>query len=149
MNCARPTSLIVGGVTAKQCHVIVQGVDLILLSPLLDFSQLHYKHDNDGQFHYPEYGYFSTLNLGDHGVVIDIGANLGMAAIMLANLYPELKVLSYEASPRVAAFARANCELNGLVDQITITNEKGPVYSKCHIRDEIQAKSANVGRYVP
>lgn len=54
------------------------------------------------------------------GVVLDVGANIGLSALALAPLLPRGRVLAVEASPRTAAALRRTLALNGLEDRVAV-----------------------------
>ena len=54
------------------------------------------------------------IEMGD--VVVDIGANEGMFSIMLAKLYPDIRVVSFEPVPSTYQHMIKNIELNGVTN---------------------------------
>ena len=48
------------------------------------------------------------------GVVLDVGANIGLSALALAPLLPRGRILALEPSPRTVAALRRTVALNGL-----------------------------------
>jgi FkbM family methyltransferase len=54
---------------------------------------------------------FSELGK-DEGVILDIGANIGLHSLYLARVFPRAKVLAFEASPRVFDDLYINLSLN-------------------------------------
>jgi FkbM family methyltransferase len=55
---------------------------------------------------------------GPSGVLLDLGANIGMASLWLAKSYSFTQVIAVEADPQNAALARQNFELNGIAGEI-------------------------------
>jgi FkbM family methyltransferase len=59
-----------------------------------------------------------ALFVQDHvrrdAVIADVGANIGLSALMLARLVPEGHVHAFEPSPATVAFLRRNIEANGV-----------------------------------
>lgn len=68
-----------------------------------------------------ERAFVSTLDLEEEGVVIDVGANIGIYTVMLARSHPKLKVIAIEASPKIFDRLRINCNLNNL-SNVTLLN---------------------------
>jgi FkbM family methyltransferase len=52
------------------------------------------------------------------GVLLDLGANIGMASLWLAKSYAFTQVIAVEADPSNAALVRQNLELNGIAGQV-------------------------------
>jgi FkbM family methyltransferase len=52
------------------------------------------------------------------GILLDLGANIGMTSLWLAKKYPLAQVIAIEPDPRNAAIARQNLELNGISGQV-------------------------------
>lgn len=52
------------------------------------------------------------------GVLLDLGANIGMASLWLAKSYSFTKVIAVEPDPNNAALVRQNLELNGIACQV-------------------------------
>ena len=65
--------------------------------------------------------FVSTLDLEEEGVVIDVGANIGIYAVMLARDHPKLEVIAIEASPEIFDRLGINCRLNNL-SNVTLIN---------------------------
>lgn len=57
----------------------------------------------------------------EEGVVIDVGANVGIYSIALAKSHPKLKVIAVEASPAIFQWLATNCNLNKL-SNVTLIN---------------------------
>jgi FkbM family methyltransferase len=53
-----------------------------------------------------------------NGILLDLGANIGMASVWLAKQYQFTRVIAVEPDPTNAALARANFELNGIDGQV-------------------------------
>src|SRR5689334_20913943 len=54
------------------------------------------------------------------GVVLDVGANIGLSALALAPLLPRGRILAVEPSPRSVAALRCTLALNGLEDRVAV-----------------------------
>jgi FkbM family methyltransferase len=54
------------------------------------------------------------------GVVLDIGANVGLSVLVLASLVPHGRVLALEPSPRTAAALRQTLAGNALADRVML-----------------------------
>ena len=52
------------------------------------------------------------------GVLLDLGANIGMASVWLAKMYAFTQVIAVEPDPKNAALVRNNLELNGILGQV-------------------------------
>src|ERR1700722_13382317 len=52
------------------------------------------------------------------GVLLDLGANIGMASLWLAKTYSFTQVIAVEPDPNNAALVRQNLELNGIAGQV-------------------------------
>ena len=52
------------------------------------------------------------------GVLLDLGANIGMTSLWLAKRYPFTQVIAVEPDPNNAALVRQNLELNGIAAQV-------------------------------
>jgi FkbM family methyltransferase len=52
------------------------------------------------------------------GVLLDLGANIGMASLWLAKSYPLTHVIAVEPDPNNAALVRQNFELNGIAGEV-------------------------------
>src|SRR5580658_2154461 len=52
------------------------------------------------------------------GVLLDLGANIGMASLWLAKNYSFTRVIAVEPDPNNAALVRQNLELNGIAGEI-------------------------------
>jgi FkbM family methyltransferase len=63
---------------------------------------------------HPEMEWFAAAHLPRDAVCLDIGANLGLTALILATLCPDGHVYAVEALPETAAFLRRNLERNGV-----------------------------------
>ncbi|UTD26532.1 FkbM family methyltransferase [Bradyrhizobium sp. WD16] len=74
---------------------------------------------------------FVRENLAPDALIADIGANIGLTAIIFARLVPRGRVFAFEPSPETAAFLRQNIELNGLrnvtVVEAALGDAKGTV----------------------
>ena len=92
------------------------GQELILSLPL----RVDYTIALSSTWEDAERKYVSALSLVE-GVVIDVGANIGIYSIPLAKCHPKLKVIAIEASPDIFARLKSNCELNEL-SNVTLVN---------------------------
>ena len=54
------------------------------------------------------------------GMVLDVGANIGLSALALAPLLPRGRILALEPSPRTVAALRRTLALNGLEDRVAV-----------------------------
>ena len=54
------------------------------------------------------------------GVVLDVGANIGLSALALAPLLPRGRILALEPSPRTVAALRRTLALNGLEGRVAV-----------------------------
>lgn len=62
----------------------------------------------------PQFEAFVAHNLPPDCMCIDVGANIGLTAVLLAHYCPRGHVYAIEASPRNAAYLRRNLALNGI-----------------------------------
>jgi FkbM family methyltransferase len=69
------------------------------------------------------YGNVAELRFNKGDVVVDLGANLGIFAVLIALVHPQIKVIAYEASPVNALVAKENVRLNGLQNRVSIHNQ--------------------------
>ena len=65
-------------------------------------------------------------------VVLDVGANIGLFALHLVTLVPDVRVHCFEPGPRAHALLRENLETNGLTGRVTphavaVFDHNGPV----------------------
>lgn len=54
------------------------------------------------------------------GVALDIGANIGLSALALAELAPHGRLVAVEPSPRTAAALRQTLALNGVAERVAV-----------------------------
>ncbi|MFZ4409597.1 MAG: FkbM family methyltransferase [Paracraurococcus sp.] len=54
------------------------------------------------------------------GVVLDVGANIGLSALALVPLLPQGRILAVEPAPATAAALRRTLALNGLADRVAV-----------------------------
>jgi FkbM family methyltransferase len=92
------------------------GQDLILSLPL----RVDYTIALSNTWEDAERKFVSAIS-PEEGIVIDVGANIGIYSIILAKCHPKLKVIAIEASPDIFARLRSNCELNEL-SNVTLVN---------------------------
>ncbi len=64
--------------------------------------------------------YFFETN-HDSPVILDCGANIGLATLFLKRLYPQARIHSFEADPTTCGVLRSNVEQNHL-EGVTISN---------------------------
>ncbi len=64
--------------------------------------------------------YFFEAN-HDSPVILDCGANIGLATLFFKRLYPKARVHSFEADPTTSDVLRGNVEQNHLQD-VTVSN---------------------------
>ncbi len=61
-----------------------------------------------------------TLRKPAQNLFLDVGANLGVFSLRIAEQFPQVKVRSYEPHPMVAALLRCNIQRNNLGDIIDV-----------------------------
>jgi len=54
------------------------------------------------------------------GVILDVGANIGLSALAFADLVPEGRIVAVEPSPQSVAALRETLRLNGLQTRVTV-----------------------------
>lgn len=59
--------------------------------------------------------------------IVDLGANVGLFALLAARAFPNAEITCYEADPRLAALASENTPDNVLVHPLAVTSEGGDV----------------------
>lgn len=84
------------------------------------FYVFHPKNDNtiygtlsclqNNKFHLTE------IDFGDGDVMIDIGCNIGLVSMVAAHLYPNIKVFSFDASPKAIECVKRGCAANGIIN---------------------------------
>ena len=75
---------------------------------------------NHGEYHLAE---IQRLNLLPPGsVVLDLGTNIGITAILIAKMFPGVRIIGVEAMPPNFACALENIKHNGVADRITVLN---------------------------
>lgn len=113
----------------KECSVKVQGFDLRIRSRIGDVSDHNEaRHMDNGFGHFggkldtfnAVYGDVLNFNLPREALVLDIGANLGFFSIVLAKVFPSVKILALEASPQTCRFAAWNVEANGVSSNVRL-----------------------------
>jgi FkbM family methyltransferase len=78
------------------------------------------KEINDGEYHLNEVKRLGRIP--DYSTVLDLGTNIGITAIMIAKLFPTVRVIGVEPMPPNFACALENIHLNGVADRVTILN---------------------------
>jgi FkbM family methyltransferase len=82
-----------------------------------------------------------VLDLSSPGLIIDAGANIGMASLYLLNRYPSLKIIAVEPDPGTFELCRMN--LSPYSDRVVFV--KGAVWSSCgqlvFVREEVEWNS--------
>ncbi|MHA4742433.1 FkbM family methyltransferase [Dyadobacter sp. MSC1_007] len=61
-----------------------------------------------------EFYYFEAKS--DQPVIFDCGANVGMSVLYFKKLYPNARVVAFEAEPEIASLLRQNLETNDIKD---------------------------------
>jgi FkbM family methyltransferase len=66
------------------------------------------------------------------GLMVDVGANVGLFSLLWAAARPDNRVIAFEPSPRALPFLRENIERNGLGDRIEVREQaagdtEGPI----------------------
>ena len=78
---------------------------------------------------YPALMRYATAHLEPDSVVLDVGANIGLTALMLCSLVPRGHVYAIEASPINVDYLRRNLAANGLTNctviETAVGNEAG------------------------
>ncbi|SEI45643.1 methyltransferase, FkbM family [Dyadobacter sp. SG02] len=75
-----------------------------------------------------EFYYFESKET--QPVIFDCGANIGMSVLYFKKLFPNARVLAFEAEPAIASLLRQNLEGNGvkdveIIDKAVWVNEEG------------------------
>ena len=73
----------------------------------------------------PQFENFIRLNLAPDATCLDVGANIGLTAALLATYCPNGRVFAVEASPKNARFLRENIERNCLDNCVVIETAVG------------------------
>jgi len=117
--CTCEGNLTVAGQAAKLCMVPVYGKVVTLYEPRGGFmgTTLGYEFGERN-----EYQHALTKRLPPQGVVVDIGANIGLVSMLFAMLNPGVRVYSFEANPRTFKFTSQNIKANHLDTQVTVRN---------------------------
>lgn len=63
----------------------------------------------------------------DANRIVDLGANVGLFALLAARAFPEADISCYEADPRLAALAAQNTPENVTVHSVAVTKSGGDV----------------------
>ena len=89
--------------------------DEVILS-IYPRNELYYL---DPDYEKTERNHMCELNLSE-GTIMDIGANIGLYAIMLAKRYPNLKLIAIEASPTIFNRLKMHCVVNNVSNVILL-----------------------------
>ena len=73
---------------------------------------------NDGEYYLKDMQRLGKIKPGD--TVLDLGTNVGITAIMVAKMFPGVRVIGVEATPFNYAAAIKNIALNNVSDQVTV-----------------------------
>ncbi len=73
---------------------------------------------NSGEYNLLEMKRLNKIKDGD--VVLDLGTNIGLTAIIVAKLWPQVSVIGIEPVPFNYAAALENLKLNGVADRVTL-----------------------------
>lgn len=73
----------------------------------------------------PEFESFIRLHLGPGAHCLDVGANIGLTAALLATYCPNGRVYAFEASPKNARYLRENMTRNGLHNCVVLETAIG------------------------
>lgn len=57
---------------------------------------------------------------GDTGILVDIGANIGVVSTYAASLADHIRVIAIEPEPHNLDYLRRNLDLNGVSDRVTV-----------------------------
>lgn len=68
----------------------------------------------------PQLENYLSTHLRPDAVCLDIGANIGLTAVLLALHSPEGRTFAFEASPKNARYLQRNLELNGITTCVVI-----------------------------
>jgi FkbM family methyltransferase len=63
---------------------------------------------------------FKIANNGRGATMLDLASNVGMTAVLVAKMYPQIRIVGIEASPTNWAAAQYNLVANGVADRVTI-----------------------------
>jgi FkbM family methyltransferase len=86
--------------------------------------------------------YRPPIDLGKVETIIDLGANIGLTSVYLANRYRPLRVIAVEPSYDNAQLVRANLAANGIEADV-VEAAVGPYDGKAHFS---LARDSNLGR---
>ncbi len=80
-------------------------------------------------------GRFATRHARRDGLILDVGANIGLSSILLARACPAATVLAFDPSPVNAAFLRRNAEANGAgnIQVVEAAVSDGPGRLRVHL----------------
>ena len=72
-----------------------------------------------GELEHDDYG-LRSLSAGAGDVLLDLGTNVGMTAILLAKMFPLARVVGIEPMPRNLGFARHNAAANNVSGRVEV-----------------------------
>eukprot|EP00747_Dinoflagellata_sp_TGD_P006563 gnl/TRDRNA2_/TRDRNA2_116231_c0_seq1.p1 gnl/TRDRNA2_/TRDRNA2_116231_c0~~gnl/TRDRNA2_/TRDRNA2_116231_c0_seq1.p1 ORF type:complete len:215 (+),score=25.58 gnl/TRDRNA2_/TRDRNA2_116231_c0_seq1:108-752(+) len=75
-----------------------------------------------GEFHDDAY-HISRLPLANGGLVLDVGANVGVFSIVVAKIFPHVRIVGFEPQPLNFLLASHNIVANGLQERVKIVNQ--------------------------
>lgn len=70
---------------------------------------------------------YITANLPADAIILDVGANIGLTAVLMSLLVPNGQVFAFEAMPKTADYLRLNIEQNGISNCHVINKPVGAV----------------------
>ncbi len=73
------------------------------------------------EFYDDTYG-LADLELGDGDVFVDVGANVGVVSIPVANRFPDARVIAFEPAPKTFEILQRNLHDNG-IENVTAINK--------------------------
>jgi len=57
---------------------------------------------------------------GDQPVILDLGANIGLSVFFFKKLYPNARIIAFEADPKIFSYLRENMIRNSLADVVLV-----------------------------
>lgn len=92
---------------------------------------------------------YLARHVAPDAVCLDIGANIGLAAIILALHCPVGEVICFEASPRNAGYLRKNLALNGIANCTVVEAAAGATDGTVLFRETAFGAGSHVTRGAP
>ncbi len=92
----------------------------------------------------PQLESYARSNLGAASVCLDVGANIGLTAILLSLVCPQGKVFAFEASPRNARYLRENLRRNGIENCVAIESAVGSHCGSVAFRESVFGAGSHV-----